>query len=186
MIQLNISIQHAKTELAIQKPAFTMKTTLPKIQIDAAAAKLDIKQTPGTLEIDMYPFRASYGMKNWADLTREFAEQGRSAALEAIGKIAANGDRLAHIENKETAVINIAAEESMPSTGELSWSWLEKPVINYTPQEPQVNYTPGKLDINLQRGTVETNYTPGKVGVNMLVYPAVHYSTSEGKVDLLA
>ncbi len=163
-----------------------MKTTLPQLEIDTEAAKLDIKQGQGRLEIDMYPFRASYGMKNRTDLTREVAERGRDTALDTIGRIAANGDRLAHIATREDAAVNIAAEESLPRDGELTWTRLENPVINYTPQKPQITVFSGKLDINLKRGNIQTDYTPGKISLRMLQYPAVHYSTTEAKVNLLA
>lgn len=163
-----------------------MKTTFPKLSIDTEAAKLDISQGQGNLEIDMYPLRASYGMKNRTDLTGEFAGLGRETALDTIARIAANGERLANIATKEDAAVNIAVEESVPSKSDVTWAYLEKPIINYTPRKTQTNVVPGKINITVTEGNVQTQYTPGRIDMRMLQYPAVHFSTTESKVNLLA
>ncbi len=185
MLILNVATQPIKTEYTTQKASLDSQTTLPKIQIDTQAAKLEIRQPEGKLEIDQTPCRYALGIKNMQDFSRDNAQEGRNSAIEAIGRIVDEGNRLGSIESGENAVVEIAADTNSPPPGELTLAYIPLPDIHFTRNPPQIHATEGKLDINLQRGNVEGDFTPGKVGVNVTQYPSIKMWTSPNKVDLM-
>jgi hypothetical protein len=182
---LNVATQPISMEFETQNTALDLNIVPPQLQLDTEAAKLEIRQPKGTLEIDGTPFRYSYGIKNWQSFSRDNAQDSRNAGLQAIAEIAQEGDRMALIESKEEAVVAIAAQTNFPEMRELTWAPLEKPDIHYTLNRPQTNFIPGKFDLNLQRGSVQNNYQPGKVDISITQYPSIRMWTSEPKVDLM-
>lgn len=88
----------------------------------------------GWFEIDQSPCRASYGMKSTFAWSLDLSAAGKRQALETIGRIASQGDRMANIASGENAIINIAVENSMPKeNGELVIVPIAPPVIDYHP-----------------------------------------------------
>ncbi|HWR45787.1 DUF6470 family protein [Sporomusa sp.] len=184
MIRLNISQQYAKIEMTTERPYLGIKTTSPKISMETQAAKLEIRQPRGELEIDNRPFRASYGIKDHSEFLRDRAELGRQTALEAVGRIAEEGDRMAAIESGEAAIANIAADANSPPVPEITWAPLEKPIIQYIAHKPEFTPVKGNLTINIQPGTVDYDYRPGEVNIRMAQYPSITMWTTDSTIDL--
>ena len=150
--------------------------------MDSEAAVVEISQPRGRLEIDQYPCRASYGLKNLADRTRDFAEAGRQAALEATAKIAADGDRMAHIETKEDVIVNLAAESNVPEQLEVGIVSVAPPDIRFFLQPPEYQVTPANLSIQYYPGTLDVHYNPGAVNGYMVQYQSIRFWTT-GTLD---
>ena len=182
--------------------SLTINTVRPQIQINTTNARLDIQQPKGEQQlrttmpkaiirsekpkviIDQYQCFAESGLKNVMDLTREAAQLGRQAAMQAIARIAEDGNRLAQVENKMPDAIPELAEKNawapervydiatMPMSrpkidvvGSIDIQWeMGKVNHTYTPRKPVVNYIPGKVDIYLkQKPSIEIRYIDEKV-----------------------
>lgn len=185
MLILNVATQPIKTEYAIQEAILNLQTTSPQVQISSEAATLDIRQPHGKLEIDPTPCRYARGIKNLADFSRDNAQAGRNAAMEAIGRTVEEGHRLANIESGENAVAAIAAETNTVPIPQTVLAYVPPPDIRYTPNPPQISFTAGKVDLTLQRGTVQVDVTPGTVDINITQYPSIKMWTTENKVDMM-
>lgn len=186
MLRLNISQQYAKLDINTTRPVLNLQATSPQIQIDSEPAKLEIRQAKGELEIDNTPYRYSIGIKNIQEMARDNAQAGRQTALETIGRIAEEGNRLASIENGGNPIADMAAESSIVEAPEITWSHIEPPNINYRMTPAQIEVTPGKLDINLQRGTVDSNLQRGTVDIRIGQYQSIKFWTTENKYDMRA
>lgn len=182
---LNVATQPMQIAIETQNTALDLNITSPQIQLDTEAAKLEIRQPKGTLEMDGTPFRYSYGIKSWQTFSNDNAQDSKEAVLEGIARIAQEGDRMAMIESKENAVAEIAADNNFPAMRELTWSPLEKADIHYTMNRPQLNFMDGNFDLKLERGSVQNNYHPGSVSISVAQYPSIRMWTSENKVDLM-
>ncbi|MEG6585000.1 DUF6470 family protein [Dendrosporobacter sp. 1207_IL3150] len=186
MIQLNISQQPAKLELNISDPKLNIKTTPPKILMTTEPAVVEINRTDGKLEIDQYPCRYSIGFKNSFDLLHDAAQEGRQAALEGVGRIAAEGDRLARVESKEDAIVNIASETTIKEPYEITWARIASPNLHYEPGKVEFNPIYGKLNLDLERGTVDLELQRGEVKGRITQYQNVRFWTSQSNLDLWA
>lgn len=186
MLCLNIRQTPAKIAMHSQNNTLQIRTTKPELDIQTTPAQLDIRQAKGEFEMDFTPYRYSIGIKNLQEFMRDYAQEGRQAVLEAIGNIAQEGDRLARIESKENAVVNIAADSCMTPEGQLEWTRIEPPIVNYHFEPAKINVTPGKLDITLRRGTVENDSQPGSVDIQVSQYQSIRFWTTENKYDIQA
>lgn len=183
MLRLNISQQYAKIELNIQQPRINIKTSQPQIELSTEAAKVEISQPHGQLEIDQSPCRASLGIKNWTEFSRDFADMGRNGFLESVVNIVEEGNRLAGIEKEPEAIFNISAEKVFPEPAELTIGWIENPDIDYHMNPPEISATTGNFDLQLHHGSVENNFQWGKVNSGILQYQSIKFWTTENKYD---
>lgn len=186
MLKLNISQQYAKLELTSQRAKLNMKTIAPRVEIDTEPAKVEIRQPMGKLEIDQSPCRASYGIKSPTDFSREIAEEGKRAALEAIARIAQEGQRMASIESKEDAIVAMATETNFPPPPQVVLARTASPNIRYTASPVEFQVTQGRVNINPQLGSIQTDYQPGTVQGHITQYQSVRMWTTENKYDLYA
>lgn len=166
-----IGIQTTNGQMSIQQSRGeqTIRTTMPKANIKSEKPKVII---------DQYQCFAEAGLKNFLDLTKENAQLGGQRALEAIARIAQDGDRLAMIQkNMPPAIPEIAEKnawdeldynigtipKSRPKievTGDLKIDWvLGKVNIDYKANKPSIHYKMGRVDIYLrQKGNIDIQY----------------------------
>lgn len=183
MLFLNIATQPCKLNLQTTPPQIQLTTTRPVLNIDTEAAKVEIRSSQGKLEIDQYPCRYSIGLKNTSDAIRDNAQAGYQAAIEAIGRISQEGDRMAAIESHEDAIINIDMESLTDEPVEVTLGRIADPEIRYTPQPVEYEPTPAKVNFNLERGTVDNQLRRGTVDISVAQYASVRFWTTEGKPD---
>lgn len=184
MLCLNIRQQNAQISINTTRPVLHLHTTLPQVEMSTEPAKLEIHQAQGQLEIDQTPCRYSIGLKNFHDMARDIAQEGRQAVLDGIARIAEEGDRMAHIENKEDAIVNIARDSSLAQPLDITIAHIDAPIINYHPAPVQFHAIFGKLDITLNRGRVDSDLQRGTVDISIARYQSIRFWTTENKYDL--
>lgn len=182
---LNIATEPIKINISSQKASFTMHTTRPRIHIEAEAARLEISQPKGDLQIDSTAFRNSYGIKSQQSFCLDNAQEAKTIGLEDIGGIVEEGNRMAQIDSKADAVVELAIDSCFPPIGELTWAPLVKPEIHYKANPPQIRFVDGNFNLTLERGNVQNEFQPGKVNVNVAQYPSMRTWVSENKIDLM-
>lgn len=174
-LRLEIATTPTIWETVPQPARLSLSTTLPRVEITTEAAKVEITGNhPGELSIDFTECRAALGLKTVTQMTEDWAEAGKQAALEAIGNMAAAGDRLMDYKSGD-AIVEMAQDSMIEDTPSIEWAYKPGPEINYTPNKPEITVTPGNVEVQLQRGMVQ-NDTP---------FPAMHYQiTQYGRVDI--
>jgi len=178
MLRLNIEQQPARLELSITNPSLTMHSQAPRLEIETEAAVVEIRQPRGRLEIDQYPCRASYGLKNLEDRIREWAEAGRQTALETIAKIAQDGDRMARIYTKEDVIVNLAKESTVAEQLEVGIVPIAPPIIRYQVNPPEYWVTPAESNMQYYPGTVDLQLNRGRVDAAMAQYQSIRFWTT--------
>lgn len=163
-----LGMESRRAELEIQQPQALLEITQPP-------ARMSIDQGPGRLEIDSSAARAALGGFSTLELTAQIADQARQVALQAIGDIAAEGDRLGAIEStpaKGAVIADIARDRqdsgitpidyaAPPSTHPVSITYMPHPTqidwqlgrvnIHSTPRPPEYTYHSGMLRIYLEQ-----------------------------------
>ncbi|AGA70319.1 hypothetical protein Desdi_2907 [Desulfitobacterium dichloroeliminans LMG P-21439] len=181
MLQLNITSQPIRLEYTIQNAQLNQKTTHPILEMERIPPRLEISQPKGKLTIDSTEFYHSIGLKTREALSKECAERGRQATLDAIAATIVEGNRLAQITNPSNAFADLAFESRFSKKGELSWEPIIAPSVRYEAIPPQIEVIEGKVNYNLVRGSVDGEYVPGKVSFQVAQYPRVDISTIDVK-----
>ncbi|KHO61016.1 hypothetical protein THYS13_25920 [Thermoanaerobacter sp. YS13] len=167
-------------------------TTPAQISIQSPKVDLEIKQIPAKMEIDQklpevhidqYQCFYEAGLKNIFDLVHDEAQWSKQIALEAIGKIAEDGDTLASIENHQNAIVKLS-EEALIQDIDFNIDLMPK-------SRPQIWFE-GYLNINWQLGGVEIKaiphkpqiyVTPAHVNIHMKQYPSIKIQYVGNNVD---
>lgn len=182
MLRINISTQPTRLDYTINNAKLNLQTTLPKVQIETTPATVEIRQPQGELAIDNYPCRYSIGQRNIADFAQDIATLGRQTAMDAIARIAQEGDQLARIQIKSNAIADIAANSTVSEVTDITYAHIASPDIHYEANPVQFNPTDGKVDLVLHRGTVQGDYQRGNVDIQVSQYPSIEISTVDVKV----
>ncbi len=163
--RLEIRIRNATLELKTHKARVSIQSEKPKVLID------------------QYEARASAGLKNTADRTREISQRAYQRVMEFIEKKAADGDMLAAIEYGGNPIAEIAARDSWPQyesnidfipktgprfdvTGSLKIEWN----VDEIARGVEGRYIPGRVDIY---------YRPSVVRIYMRQYPSIKFQYIE-------
>jgi len=152
------------------------------VQVETTPATLRIRQPRGELTMDMTPCRYSIGLKNNVDFARDNAQLGKQTVMNTIGRIAQEGERLTHIENKSNAIGDIAAGTNFPVARDITWAHIDLPIIQYKANAVQFDPIAGAVNRTVQPGTVQGDYQPGSVDIRVTQYPSIEMSTVDVSV----
>lgn len=181
MLQLNLSIQDAKTRLDITDPFLSLKTPDPQINIAAGEAKIEIHQPDAMLEIDQTAFYNACGQKSIRDQEHDNAQKAYGHVLEVIGKMARDGVSLS---DHKTTIPQLAKAAMISQPPAIELASIPQPTIRILPHAAEVQVQQGNLDIHFQQGKVEGNFQPGSVTLQMLQYPDVKAWVSGSNLDI--
>ena len=182
--QLNIETQPIRLEYQVKPRVFNLQVNPHQFQLDTKAATVEITSRPyGTLKVDATNSRASYGLYNSMDFAVQAAQRGRQQALEAVGRIAAEGRRLAAIETGENAVPAIAADAAIRQVPSITLRPIARPDTTYTPNPPSFNPIPSNVDSTFQRGSVDVDYEPAQIRPTVVQYPGIRFFPTGGIYD---
>lgn len=185
---LSITQTHAQIGIDRSPSRLDIESENARLELRQRHAKVNIKTELPRVEIDQYEAFASAGLKNYLDLTRDAAQRGKQQAIEYIGKVASDGDRLAAIEQGGNPIVEFALRDAYPEH-EFNIDFIPKvgPKItikgsvefdpernaeganhgvegNFTPAQVNINYTPAQIDIFLrQYASIRISYTENKI-----------------------
>lgn len=184
---LNIRSTYAQIGMRTQQGYFDIRQPKAEMHLGKPPAKLDLKTTPGRVEISRDKFWASLGNDSILRLSAKWAQEAQQRGQEGISRIAREGDRIAAAGGRDSGVFaSIARANIQPK---------EKEVILKRPDPPEITFIPAKvenrtrvepLDVTIRPQAVELNYHRAKVDVYLDHKQSVRMWTSEGKYDLYA
>ncbi|ORX24535.1 hypothetical protein BVF91_01260 [Thermoanaerobacterium sp. PSU-2] len=147
------------------------------LNIHQEMPKVEIDQKLPQVHIDQYQCFYESGLKSVFDLIHDEAERSYQIGLEAIGKIAEDGDALASIENHQNVIPELASQagvenidfnvDLMPKSrpkiwfdGYLNINWQDgKAYIDVTPKKPEIDATRANVNIYmLQYPSIKIDY----------------------------
>lgn len=185
MLRLQMESQPLRYEMIVQSPKLLLETQQAQLQIETEPATVEISGAKGSLTIDHTPWRYSLGIKNNFDFVKDAATAGRQSAMNAIARLAQDGQRMAAIENGGNAISEMAKDTLLPPLANLTMTSLEPPDINYDLQPVQYNPQPGKVRYNVIPGSVINTTQPGSVDMQITQYPSLRMWTT-GSLDVQA
>lgn len=182
MLRLDITTQPTLLSYNTQNARLNLNTTRPEVQIDTNPARVEIHQPQGELTIDQTPCRYSIGLKNNEDFARDNAALGRQTVMDAIARIAQEGDQMARIQNKTNALADIAANAMISEVPDITWAHIASPEISFQANPVQFNPIAGTLNYTVQPGRVQGDYQPASLDIQVKQYPSIKISVVDVKV----
>jgi hypothetical protein len=145
------------------------------LSIHQQPATLDIQTIQGKLTIDQSGPFADEGLMSSGQLAKQSAQEGQQAALDYIGKTAADGDRLKSDIKSGHAIANLADKNSRPPVHDFNVTLIPSSPIafSYQPAQVRVSVRVNKPDINIKVNHVDIQAEPGTVQVRMARYPSI-------------
>lgn len=147
---LDIRSTPAKMTVMQRQADFDLKQTFPKVNIETEQIRVVIDQSR--------PFSEA-GLKSSGEIIDEAAQRGKQAALEAIQRIADEGNMMAAIENNTNAIAEIAFNKLFEEK-ELNIDSIPK-------SRPKIDFVGGNVDIKLEEGKVDLKVQPNKAQVDL-------------------
>ncbi|WP_025786011.1 DUF6470 family protein [Sporosarcina sp. D27] len=176
MPQLQIQTTPGKLGLNIEMPVQQIEQPRAIIDQQQPAAILEISTTKPQLSLDTTAVREDIDMKSVFKRTEEYAQLGRQAALDGVGRRAVEGQQLLRIENGGNAIADLAKQNGTPPPAPLGIRFVanrSKILMSISPGTTTVNVTPQKPVFNAQVNKLIHTYTPGKVTGTMEQYPSI-------------
>lgn len=174
--QLQIQTTPAELGLTIDKPVQQIEQPQATMEQEQPAAVLEISTTPSKLSIDTTAVREDVDQKSSFRRTEEYAQMGRQAILDGIGRRASEGQQLLKIENGGNVIADLAKQNGTPPPAPLGIRFIadsSKIQMSFTPGTTNINVTPRKPILNVQVNKPIHTYTPGKVTGHMEQYPSI-------------
>lgn len=174
--KIQIQTTQAKLGLTIQQPNQKIQQQQAEMKIQQPAAELSIRTTEGKLYQDASQARRDIGMISSMEMTKNYAEKGKQAALAGVARRAREGDQLMSIEKGGNAIYSIIDSKTGPKNTKVG--------LKFIPSGDSVKntYTPATVDIKIQKNDPKIdvqinkpihNYTPGNVNIDLIQKPSI-------------
>lgn len=157
MINYELRVTNTHGIIGINKNDAVLSVSQPpaELQISTEPAQLNATTRQAQVVIDQRQCFSEAGLKGFLELTDEFAQRGRQAALEAIAQTVAEGNRKANIKVKADAVGEIAASKVFWAPDEFNITLMPK-------SRPKIDFV-GGISFNPRPGEVNINFTANSV-----------------------
>jgi len=156
----------------------TIRQPRPTMEMRREPPAVFIEQPRGELIIDQTRAWDALAIGGHLEMMLRIYRQGPEIALETIGKIAENGDRLAAIHLEGNPIADIAAEESQVEFSEYQFAGpagFDNVDIAYRANKPIIEVRPGKQHIFVQVNPPIHIYERGKLLIYMRQYNKVEF-----------
>lgn len=184
-MQLKITNIHGQIGININDASLSIRQPQADLEITTKPAELNMETRQVRIKIDQSQCFSEAGLKDVFELTEEFAQRGREAALEAVSNIAGEGDRMAMIQNHADAFAEIATNKALPPPADFNITLMpvSKPKIDF---EGGVYFNPrmGQVDIRAQENSPEISATQPSVDIYMLQKPEFSFEFVGNTVDI--
>jgi len=153
--------------------AVLLERTPPCPEIAAEPARLEVRSRKPQVAVDRTDYWDAVSVRRPVELGAHLHELAVAAAIEAIGRISAEGDRLSQIENPNNTIAGVAEGEMAPDEVELTLRTAPPPVISVTPGGVEIEVTPGPLRIEWPEAPLRIEVRRAQVTVDTDVPPTV-------------
>jgi hypothetical protein len=159
MVTLDIKIQSGQIGIRQTQPQLDMQIKNADVELIQQPYELQLSVSfPQIEKIDQKECFREIGLVNFMDSIRETAQDAQAHVLQAIERIAQQGDQIAHIENKSITIGKVFGE--IPDQ--------EKDFnIDVAPKSrPKITFREGEIRSNFIYGSVKPRYIPADIDTN--------------------
>lgn len=170
-------------EITRQRPVMEIRTIPAKLNIQRVGRpQFRIRNKPPemrihhrlpTMQIDRSQRNALLDRMSIFQRTAEVADQSFQIGLEAIGRIAEEGNRMAAIYQRHSTISQIIADRARAPV-QLTVKALPPAQINWEPGQMEIEWTAHEFSLEwIMDKMLDMQYEPGRVEINMVQYPSI-------------
>lgn len=187
---LQIRRMDARLHVETTPSQMSIRSRQARLELTHTEARVDIRSEMPRVVIDQSECFATSGLMKPVDLTRAAAQRAMQQVLEYTGKIAADGDAMAAIENDTNVIVAIAQRDSV-TEHEFGLDYIPK-------ARPKITVAGGGFEINIKDeaigptngvkgtvipGSISFDYTPSKVNITLAQRPSIRIKYVPSKFD---
>ena len=162
-------------EYKIQRAQLKQNTEQPRVNVTRSRGNAYIQTTPAQVKIDTYEARASAGLKSAPRAVREFADAGKSAAMEATRNYAEQGNQITDSHGKGQPMLDVIQSKAI-RTADTIMAFIPSVPPEITVQDGSISFdfTMDKLSFDWNINTrAQFDYIPGEIEFTITEYPRI-------------
>ena len=165
--QIRIDQQFARVGMQTDHGNMSIRQGNADMQVNQHNAEMRFDIQHARVEIDQTRAFAEANLKKPDAFTREFAQRGEQTALQAIGRIASDGDRMSDIHIPQNPIPQFAArgKTDMPRTNITYIPSYGAVDIRYIPGRTDTNFQVRQADINVNKNEPQIQHTRARVNI---------------------
>lgn len=172
---LKYNIANTKYKYNITPATLSAETKFPTHTMQTTRGQLSISCQRPQIRTDSTDFFSSIGNKTIFQYTKEAAQKGKQAAIEATAEYAKDGAQLNNIDEGVT-ISQICRQKFMRQMDTTLVVKGTQPInISYTEASTKMAYTPASVAFNWNVDRAIRKYTPPDFGLNILQDPSVTF-----------
>lgn len=148
-----VGINHAPARLQINSPS-------PNFELNQSRSQLEINRRDASFTYDRQRLDNERGLASIRDVSRNFAGEGRQAAMRATARYSQEGDRQAKVPGDQIPGISRSRSMSRLGPREINIGLMPR-------SPPNLNWDTGGVDINFTRHNISVSSS----GINMAEIP---------------
>ncbi len=177
-MSIQIRTIDAKLNLNITYPKIDIQQSKGHLNINQTNAELIIHKEEPKVIIDQYQCFAESGLKNNADLAKQFKQLALRKVLEGINRKTSEGRRMINIKRgNSNAISDIAKRNFQPKTRQFNYDIMPKsrPKIDFE-ESFSMDWKLGGVEIDYKIEKAMNNFQWGKVEGYLDPYPDIEIS----------
>lgn len=164
--EIEVRSRKARVEISTNRPRFEMHRNLPRMQMD--------RRLP-TLRVDRSAVDAALGVGPVLEAASQFYREAYQKGIQAIGKIAAEGTAMMHLENGGNVIVELAKQSMLEDEVDVNTASLPQPDIYWDPGYISINWTDASFQMEWDVSAwADIRVEPHVVEIRMVKYPQIH------------
>lgn len=184
-MQLRITNIHGQIGININDAVLSIRQPKADLEITTKPVELNIETKQVQIKIDQSQCFSEAGLKDVFELTDDFAQRGSEAALEAIGNITDEGNRMAMIETQADPFAEIGKDKALPPPADFNIALMpvSRPKIDF---EGGLSFDPviTEVEIRSQLNPPEISATYPSIDFYMIQKPEFRFEFVGNNLDI--
>ena len=169
-MDLRITTQNAQIGIESTNGHYDMRQNQLPMELRTKQPVLHLQNEEAVLYIDQRRCFSEAGLKSSMELTRNYAQKGKQAALRATTRIADEGRELTNIQSKGSAIVRQAKRKAATfGNKQFNFDMIPK----------------SRPEITVKQGKIHGDFEPGNVNIQLNNFrPEIHYQRGDVEIYL--
>ncbi|WP_442602609.1 DUF6470 family protein [Paenibacillus sp. KN14-4R] len=182
---VQIHTQNAKLGIVANRGVLDIEQPRATMEMKTTRPQLDIHSENGELRIDQSRAWDALGAGGTLKMLQSIYQEARRVGMEGVARIVQDGNRMAAIQNKADAFVELAAfrPQQFNEFNYLGDASFDNVDIDYIPHKPDIRVQDGQLSIDTQVNNPIVNSHSGKLDIYMIQYQQIQFTPPQ--IDVL-
>lgn len=185
MSRIHIEQTMGQIGIRTERANIEIRNSQPKLNINRKPAEFRVNSKPARFKLDQSQYLVASGNMTTLFLSSTRFQRARQMTLDAIRRIAKEGDILMQIENKGTPIADIALQNTTKETSVNIAKFPQNKIV-WEKGYFQLEWSPHELELNWEINEPEIRATRPHVEIYMKRWPSIEISVITDTKPLIA